>query len=140
MKWPNILRLSELLFSLPFSTAKVERFFSTFKVIKNEKRTNLSRSTLNDLLEVKTEGPSFGNFSADAALELWWKDSTGRRVNQKPRKEYRRCEGSSTHVARDSQSEDESSEIELDLDTWDSWFCEGVVQDPASPFDSSDSD
>ena len=50
VKWPNILRLCELVFSLPFSTAKVERFFSTLKVIKNEKS---SCSTLNDLLEVR---------------------------------------------------------------------------------------
>ena len=83
VKWPNVLLLCELLFSLPFSTAKVERFFSTLKVIKNEKRTNLSCSTLDDLLEVKTEGPSFSNFSADSALDLWWKDSTGRRIKQK---------------------------------------------------------
>ena len=49
VKWPNILLICELLFSLPFSTAKVERFFSTLKIIKNERRTNLSCSTLNDL-------------------------------------------------------------------------------------------
>ena len=42
-KWPNIMLVSELLLSLPFSTAKVERFFSTLKIIKNE-RTNLSCS------------------------------------------------------------------------------------------------
>ncbi len=66
------------------STAKVERLLSTMKVIKNERRTKLSGSTLDDLLEVKVEGPSLDNFSADAAIELWWKDSTGRRVNQKP--------------------------------------------------------
>ena len=82
VKWHNVIQLCELLFSLPFSTAKVERLFSSLKVVKNEKRTNLNCSTLNDLLEVKTEGPSVNNFSADAAMELWWKDSTGRRVNQ----------------------------------------------------------
>ena len=46
VKWPNVICLSELLFSLPFSTAKVERFFSILKVIKNEKRTRLSCSTM----------------------------------------------------------------------------------------------
>ena len=48
VKWPNVLLISELLFSLPFSTAKVERLFSTLKIIKNERRRNLSCSTLND--------------------------------------------------------------------------------------------
>lgn len=120
-KWPNIMLVSELLLSLPFSTAKVERFFSTLKMIKNERRTNLSCSTLNDLLEVKTEGPTLSNFSADAAVNLWWSDcSTGRRVNQKPRKEYRRHKQSSSTVA--STSGDSESENELDLDTWDDWF------------------
>ena len=81
-KWPNIKLVSELLLSLPFSTAKVERLFSTLKTIKNEKRTNLSCSTLDDLLEVNTEGPTLSNFSADAAVDLWWSDSSsGRRVN-----------------------------------------------------------
>ena len=108
VKWPNILLVSELLFSLPFSTAKVERFFSTLKIIKNERRTNLSCSTLNDLLEVNTEGPTLSNFSADSAVDLWWSDSSsGRRVNQKPRKEYRRHKPSSTetHASSDCESE-----------------------------------
>ena len=34
VKWPNIFLITELLFSLPFSTAKVERFFSVLKIMK----------------------------------------------------------------------------------------------------------
>jgi len=67
-----MLLVSELLFSLPFSTAKVEWLFSTLKIIKNERTTNLSCSTLNDLLEVNTEDPSLKDFSGDAAVDLWW--------------------------------------------------------------------
>lgn len=97
VKWQNILLVSELLFSLPFSTAKVERFFSTLKIIKNERRTNLSCSTFNNLLEVNTEGPTLSNFSADSVVDLWWSDSSSdRRVNQKRRKEYRTHKPSST--------------------------------------------
>ena len=114
-KWPNILLVCELLLSLPFSTTKVERVFSTLKIIKNERRTNLSCSTLNDLLEVNTEGPTICNFSADAAIDLWWSDcSSGRRVYQKPRKEYKRRKQSSSATQGDSESENE-----LDLDIWD---------------------
>ena len=51
-KWPNVVRLSELLFSLPFSNAHVERVFSTLKVIKTETRTQLKKETLSDLLEI----------------------------------------------------------------------------------------
>ena len=123
-KWPNIILVSELLLSLPFSTANVERFFSTLKIIKNEKRTNLSCSTLNDLLEVNTEGPTLSNFCADSAVDLWWSDcSSGRRVNQKPRKEYRRRKQSS------STSGDSESENKLDLDTG---FTQ-ILQVPQSP-------
>ena len=86
IKWSNILLVSELLFSLPFSTAKVEHFFSTLKIIKTERRTNFSSYTLN---EVNTEGPTLCDFSADSAVDLWWNDSlSGRRVNQKPQKEF----------------------------------------------------
>ena len=58
------------------------------------------------------------NFSADAAVDLWWSDcSSGRRVNQKPRKEYRRHRQNSSIALDDSESENE-----LDLDTWEDWF------------------
>ena len=124
VKWPNILIICELLFSLPFSTAKVERLFSTLKIIKNERRTNLSLSTLNDLLEVNAEGPTLSNFSPDSAIDLWWTDCfSGRRVNQKHRKEYRKQKQRSTSAASDSEEE---SETELALDSWDSWFSDDV--------------
>ena len=85
-KCPSILLLSELLFSLPFSNGIVERIFSSAKVIKTKKQTNLSAATLK---EIKVEGPPpLSNFVANSAVQLWWKDCrTTRRVNQKlPRK------------------------------------------------------
>jgi len=88
VKWPNIFLICDLPFSLPFTTAKVERLFSTLKIIKNERRTSLSCLTLNDLLEVYVEGPTLSDFSPDQAVEIWWSScQSGRRVNQKPRKE-----------------------------------------------------
>lgn len=44
-KWPNVLALCQLLFSLPFSNGRVERIFSTLKVIKTDRRTNLREYT-----------------------------------------------------------------------------------------------
>ena len=35
-QWPNLLQICQLLFSLPFSTAKVERIFSVLKQKKNQ--------------------------------------------------------------------------------------------------------
>ena len=80
-KWPSVLELSKLLFSLPFSNAHVETAFSTLKVIKTEWRTNLKKQTLSDLLEIKVEGPPLAEFSPNEAVKLWWEDcQTTRRV------------------------------------------------------------
>ena len=49
-KWPTVLLLSELLFSLPFTNSKVERMFSSLKVIKTDRRTSLQITTLDDLM------------------------------------------------------------------------------------------
>lgn len=56
-RWPNILMLCELLFSLPISTSSVEQLFSLLKVIKTKRRTSINNSTLHDLLEINMEGP-----------------------------------------------------------------------------------
>ena len=52
-KWHNLLRVCELVFSVPFFNAHVERLFSTLKVIKTNRHTNLDSSTLSDLLEIR---------------------------------------------------------------------------------------
>ena len=71
--------------------------------------------------EVNTEGSSWSNYSADFAVDLWWHDcSPVRRVNQKPRKMYKRHQQSSSteaHTTGDSESGND-----LDLDTWDDLF------------------
>ena len=89
-KWPNVLSLCELSFSLPFSNGRVEQIFSSLKFLKTNRRTNMQNNTLNDLLEIYSEGSALSSFSPDQAIELWWSDcSTRRRVNQQPRNEYR---------------------------------------------------
>ena len=67
-KWPYLILLSELLFSLPFTNAKVERTFSNLKMIKIERRTSLLSTTLDDLMEINSEGPPFESFSAENAV------------------------------------------------------------------------
>ena len=60
--------------------------FSVLKVVKTNRRTNLTNCMLNDLLEINIEGPVLSKFSADKAVELWWQDrTTTSRVNQQPR-------------------------------------------------------
>ena len=79
-KWPNILMLCELVFSLPFTTSRVEQIYSRLKVIKTKIRTSLHTTTLHDLLEIKVEGPPLSDFNADTAVTKWWGESTSRRV------------------------------------------------------------
>ena len=132
VRWPNILLLCELGFSLPFSNGHVERLFSSLKLIKTDRRTRLQTSTLRDLLEIHTEGPPLASFSAENAVKLWWKDcSSTRRVNQGPRKAYRPREKASSDMTASpgpdvSTSSDpgtsSSSSDTLALQEWDSWF------------------
>jgi len=82
----------------------------------------LNTSTLEELLEVKLEGPSLSESSAAAAVELWWKDSS-RRVNEKPQKRYKRkhkqmISGEAPPV---SSCSNDSDDCEL-LNLWDDWF------------------
>ena len=144
-KWPNMLSLCELLFSLPFSNAHVERMFSSMKVIKTNRRTNLDSSTLSDLLEIQAEGPPLASFSADQAVSLWWDDcKTGRRVKQAPRKHYRPRERESSQstsmFATESNSEDTCT---ITLDDWDEWFgpdlSTPVLVEPVPEFDTDSS-
>ena len=51
-RWPNVRLLSELLFSLPITTSRVEQIFSRLKNIKTKLRSSLDTSTLQDLLEI----------------------------------------------------------------------------------------
>ena len=127
-RWQNVLLVSQLLFSLPFSTAKVERLFSQLKLIKTDRRTRLNQSTISDLLEINAEGPAdLLHFSSDLAVELWWSDcSTIRREKQQPRKKS----GSNQTAERELLEEEEKGEFKdgedddkgLSLDDWDNWF------------------
>ena len=120
-RWPNLLLLCELLFSLPFTTSRVEQMFSIVKNVKTKRRNCLHISTLCDLLELNIEGPSLSQFSADAAVDLWWTDCcTTRRVNQNPRKEYTRRGGSTSQSER--VEDNEESQQPFVLDDWDSWM------------------
>jgi len=129
-KWPNVLLLCELIFSLPFSNGIVERIFSILKVIKTEKRTNLSVDSLRDLLEIKVEGPAFDDFIPRPAVELWWKDcKTTRRPSQLPRKEYRprASTGEPSRATDSAESEHTSDDTTMfSLDEWDSWFKDNI--------------
>lgn len=123
-RWSNVLKLSQLLFSLPFTTSSVERTFSTLKVIKTDRRTRLRTHTLSDLLEIHSEGPSLEDFHADDAVELWWEAAT-RRPKQRHRRKYicktRQCPSDTSA----SESDAEGTKLQqpcLNLRDWDNWL------------------
>ena len=120
-KWPNLLLLCELIFSLPFTTSHVEQMFSMLKIIKTKRRTGLHTATLCDLMELNIEGPSLSDFSADPAVDLWWKECcTTRRVNQNPRKEYQ----PRTREELSDNDDDQDLVPTLALEDWDVWMAE----------------
>ena len=49
-KWPNVLLLCNLLFSLPVSNGRVESIFFSMNVIKTERRATMHTNTLSDLI------------------------------------------------------------------------------------------
>ena len=116
--WTNVLTLAQLLFSLPVSNGKLERVFSTMKLIKAEKRSSMSNETLDDLLAINIDGVSVEDFDADHSIILWWKSKT-RRPNQQPRKTYKRsrCEDQDIHSSTDTDS-GSSDDVLRDWDNW----------------------
>lgn len=125
-------QISELLFSLPFSNGRIESMFSLLKIIKTDRRTSLHTATLADLLEIRMEGPTVDKFSAEHVVSLWWEDSkTGRRVKQRPRKQYQhRASSMDEETESDEESDRTAAEEEqsaseeptFQLDDWDKWF------------------
>ena len=135
-RWKDILILCELCFSLPFSNGRVERIFSSLKLIKTDRRTRLHHDTLSDLLEIHVEGPALHDFTPKPAVEAWWSScKTSRRPNQSSRKQYSpRSTGASTSTGVDEETEDRMSS---DLIEWDSWLNFDNENDMDAEFESS---
>ena len=87
--WSNILTLVRLLFTLPVSNGKLERVFSTLKLIKLGKRSLLANDMLDDLLVPNTDCVPLKEFKPDRSIHMWWNAKT-RRPNQHPRKVYKK--------------------------------------------------
>ena len=116
MEWSNILTLARLLLTLPVSNGKLERVFSTLKVIKVDKRSLLGNDTLDDLLVLNTDCISLKEFNPDRSIRMWWNAKT-RRPNQQPRKQYKK---KSTNGDQDDDISTDSQDTGDNLlDDWD---------------------
>jgi hypothetical protein len=88
-EWFNFLILVRLLLTLPATNGKLERVFSTLKVLKVDKRSLLSNDTLDNSLVLNTDRIPLKEFNPDRSIRLWW-SKKNRRIHQQPRKDNQR--------------------------------------------------
>jgi hypothetical protein len=62
------------------SNGRVERLFSTMKLIKSDRRSSLSEDRLDHLVRITIDGPSLAQWDATDAVRLWWKSKQRRQV------------------------------------------------------------
>ena len=113
-EWCNALTLVRLLLTLPVSNGKLERIFSTLKVIKVDKRSLLGNDTLDDLLVLNTDRISLKDFNPDRSIRVWW-NAKARWPNQHPRKDYKKSTNGDQDYTR-AKSLDTRDNL---LDDWD---------------------
>ena len=75
----HFLPLVEIMLTISMSTAIVERVFSHMNNIKDSTRTLLGNENLNNLLEIKINGPSLAAFKPEESILHWYDTSTGTR-------------------------------------------------------------
>ena len=64
---------------LSMSIVIVETGCSRMNIVKSATRTSLGNNSMNDLLEIKINGPSLSNFKADEAIIHWLDKANGKR-------------------------------------------------------------
>ena len=67
----NVLALIDLILALPPTSVLNETGFSQLKLIKTDRRHRLSQDRLNNIMEVKLNGPPINNFNPDQAIDDW---------------------------------------------------------------------
>ena len=115
--WHNVLGVIELLFSLPLSNGHLERVFSQLKLIKNDRRINISEDRLDQLIRIGTDGPPIDKWDSLNAINDWYKDKT-RRVTASIRPS-----SSTSSTAQDPAAEENCQHEQLfSLDDWKEWL------------------
>ena len=79
--FPNIIKLIQLIYCIPFSSVECERGFSKQNQIKTKNRNLLKTETLDMLMRVSLEGPESSKFNYDRAYTIW--SSQKRRIGVK---------------------------------------------------------
>ena len=71
MNHQNILKVMDLILTLPATSSEVERGFSQMKLIKTNIRSKLSTENLNNLMTIKMLAASIEEFDPIPAIEHW---------------------------------------------------------------------
>ena len=83
----NIFEFIKLCFCIPFSNAKVERFFNFMKISKTDWRSRLGAQNLTSLIRIKIEGPNLDQSAqkyCSKSVVYWWGEKQ-RRINTRKR-------------------------------------------------------
>ncbi|XP_017200164.2 sperm flagellar protein 2 isoform X2 [Oryctolagus cuniculus] len=70
-KYPNILRLVDLVLTLPASSAEAERGFSQMKRITSHTHAKVTSESITDTLIIQLNSPDINNFDPRKAIHLW---------------------------------------------------------------------
>ena len=73
------MSLIKIMMTVSMSTAVVERGFSHMNLVKSSTCTLLGNDTMNNLLEIKLNGPSIKDFDPDPAIIHWLDDGQRKR-------------------------------------------------------------
>jgi len=63
------------------ANGRVERIFSSLKLIKSDHRSSLGEDRLDDLLRIAVDAPPLSQWDASGAIQLWWRDKQRRQVS-----------------------------------------------------------
>ena len=107
--WTNVLKVVELIFTLPVSNGHLEKVFSQVKLIKTNNRTSLHENTLDQLIRINVEGPPLVDWDPKVSVSLWLQDKR-RRLNR------------SDKTQPEPSDKNQEKEPLFSLEGWDDWL------------------
>lgn len=69
--FPNIVKVIDLILTLPSTSVKCETAFSQLKLLKTCRRSSLTSDVLNNLMAVKLLAPPIQEFNPADSIETW---------------------------------------------------------------------
>ena len=78
-KYENLIKLFEVIYVFPLSTAECERGFSLLKRIKNDWRSSLSVDMTHGLMLIVNHGPKLEDYDPTEAVIKWWQGGKRKR-------------------------------------------------------------